>query len=290
MIYLLLILSMLMSVGKALSCKKIGVVSNDFKSLMSTNSGVFLVAALCVFASLMGDLNSILNISHYSLVLSLAFAGVMVFTQATQSVAMAKGSSSSTVLIYSCGFLIPVVWSSFVYSEPISIAQYIGMAILLASLYLIVSPDKKVGFSLVWFVFALLAMTGSGVTAIIQKVHQHSDFAKELRAFLMYTFVFCSAMSFLLSKIPTGKKTQSVKGSKRFAISVVSGLFVGLLNIFNLMLAGKIPAVILFPVYNVGGMIITGVAGAIIFKEKNTPKQIWGFVIGCVAIAVIGLL
>ena len=28
----------------------------------------------------------------------------------------------------------------------------------------------------------------------------------------------------------------------------------------------------------------------IIFKEKNTPKQIWGFVIGCVAIAVIGLL
>ena len=71
MIYLLLILSMLMSVGKALSCKKIGVVSGDFKSLMSTNSGVFLVAALCVFASLIGELNSIVNISRYSLMLLL---------------------------------------------------------------------------------------------------------------------------------------------------------------------------------------------------------------------------
>lgn len=290
MIYLLLILSMLMSVGKALSCKKIGVVSGDFKSLMSTNSGVFLVAALCVFATLIGDLNSILNISSYSLMLSLAFAGVMVFTQATQSVAMAKGSSSSTILIYSCGFLIPVVWSSFVYSEPISVAQYGGMAILLVALYLIVAPGKMGVFSVFWLVFAVFAMTGSGVTAIIQKVHQHSDFAHELRVFLMYTFVFCSAMSFLLSKIPFGGKPSSVKGSKRLTISVVSGLFVGLLNILNLTLAGKIPAVILFPVYNVGGMIMTGVAGALIFKEKNTPKQIWGFVIGCVAIAVIGLL
>ena len=288
--YLVLILSMLMSVGKALSCKKIGVVSSDFKSLMTTNSGVFLVAALCVFASLIGDLNSILNISRYSLLLSLVFAGVMVFTQATQSVAMAKGSSSSTVLIYSCGFLIPVVWSSFIYSEPISIAQYIGMAILLASLYLIVSPDKQSGFSPIWFVFAILAMTGSGITAIIQKVHQHSEFKHELKVFLMYTFIFCSAFSYILSKITRSKNNTSIKVGKRLTISVVSGLFVGLLNIFNLMLAGKIPAVILFPVYNVGGMIITGVAGAIIFKEKNTKKQIIGFIIGCVAIAVIGLL
>ena len=77
--YLVLILSMLMSVGKALSCKKIGVVSSDFKSLMTTNSGVFLVAALCVFASLIGDLNSILNISRYSLLLSLVFAQVKNF-------------------------------------------------------------------------------------------------------------------------------------------------------------------------------------------------------------------
>lgn len=288
--YILMILSMLMSVGKALSCKKIGVVSNDFKSLMSTNSGVFLVAALCVFASLMGELNSILNISLYSLLLSLVFAGVMVFTQVTQSVAMARGSSSSTVLIYSCGFLIPVVWSSFVYSEPISMPQYIGMAILLASLYLIVVPAKQVAFSAIWLVFAVFAMSGSGVTAIIQKVHQHSAFAHELRVFLMYTFVFCAAMSFLLSRLPFGEKTSSVKAGKKVAISVVSGLFVGLLNILNLTLAGKIPAVILFPVYNVGGMIMTGVAGAIIFKEKNTKKQILGFVIGCVAIAVIGLL
>ena len=288
--YILMILSMFMSVGKALTCKKIGGSSNNFRELMATNSGVFFVAFLCVLITVADELNVIFHASSYSVVLAIIFALVMVFTQVTQSIAMAKGSSSSTVLIYSCGFLIPVVWSSIVLAEPISAYQYAGIAILLVALYLIVSPDKNAFFSAVWLVFALLAMTGSGVTAIIQKVHQHSDFAHELRVFLIYTFAFGAIFSFILAHLPTGDKKTAGKSRGRLTISVVSGLFVGLLNVLNLMLAGKIPAVILFPVYNVGGMIITGIAGALIFKEKNTPKQIGGFVIGCVAIGIIGLL
>ena len=67
------------------------------------------------------------------------------------------------------------------------------------------------------------------------------------------------------------------------------GLCVGFLNILNLTLAGKLPAVIQFPIYNIGGMILTGVLGAILFGEKNTKKQLIGFGIGCVSILIIGL-
>jgi aspartate carbamoyltransferase regulatory subunit len=71
--------------------------------------------------------------------------------------------------------------------------------------------------------------------------------------------------------------------------AIISGLCVGIVNILNLYLSGKIPAVIQFPVYNIGNMILTGVLGALIFREKHTIKQFIGFGIGCLGILLIGL-
>jgi len=289
-IYLLLLLSTILSAGKALSCKKIGVTGSSFRELMSLNAGVFAVATLCVLVTIINKTGLLVGISAYSLGLSVAFASVMVFTQITQAVAMSRGSSSATVLVYSCGFLLPIVWSSVFYDENITYMQIAGVAVLIISLYFIISPSKDSKLSFVWLVFAVMSMVGSGVTAIIQKIHQHSPYAYELRPFLVYTFFFCALFCLLLTLL-TSKETQSKSTVKeRVSLSAVSGLFVGILNILNLTLAGKIPAVVLFPVYNVGGMILTGIMGTLIFKEKNTPKQLLGFGIGCVAIIIIGVL
>jgi len=57
-----------------------------------------------------------------------------------------------------------------------------------------------------------------------------------------------------------------------------------------LNLAGKLPAIILFPVYNIGSIILTGIFCTIIYKEKNTKTGIIGFVIGCISIMIIGIL
>ena len=290
MVYLLLILSTLLSSGKALSCKKMGVTVNSLKELMTLNAGVFAVAALCVFATLIKNSAVLMGISSYSFGLSGVFALVMVFTQITQAVAMSKGSSSVTHLVYSCGFLLPIVWSSVFYNEAISVMQIAGVAILIVGLYFIVSPQKTEKLSLVWIVFAILSMTGSGVTAIIQKIHQHSAYAFELRPFLLCTFFFGALFCFVLSLLPSKNTQLRVNAKERLSLSVINGLFIGILNILNLSLAGKIPAVVLFPVYNVGGMIVTGLMGTLIFKEKNTPKQLLGFGIGCVAIIIIGVL
>jgi len=62
------------------------------------------------------------------------------------------------------------------------------------------------------------------------------------------------------------------------------------LNLLNLNLAGKLPAIILFPVYNIGSIILTGIFCTIIYKEKNTKTGIIGFVIGCISIMIIGIL
>ena len=68
-----------------------------------------------------------------------------------------------------------------------------------------------------------------------------------------------------------------------------SGACIGALNVLNLTLAGKLPAVIHFPIYNLGSMILTGAAGALIYGERINKIQLIGFAIGCAAILIIGL-
>ena len=62
------------------------------------------------------------------------------------------------------------------------------------------------------------------------------------------------------------------------------------MNFVNLKLAGAIPAVIHFPVYNVASMMLTAVAGRVFFGERIGRRKLLGFGIGLIAITIIGLL
>ena len=137
---------------------------------------------------------------------------------------------------------------------------------------------------------SLLAMSGSGCSAIIQKLHQRSEFVAELPSFLTLALLASAAMCFVLHLfLPREAEKGGRMGLRSFAFPAVSGLCIGCLHLMNLVLAGKLPSVIHFPVYNVGSMILTGVLGALIFRERSGRMQIAGFAIGCIAILIVGL-
>ena len=77
---------------------------------------------------------------------------------------------------------------------------------------------------------------------------------------------------------------------KTIFLIIVSGLVVGLMNVVNTNLAGKLPAVIQFPVYNICSMIITALWGRLFFKEKLSGRKLFGFVLGLISVTIIGLL
>ena len=62
-----------------------------------------------------------------------------------------------------------------------------------------------------------------------------------------------------------------------------------MVNFINLSLSGKLPSVILFPVYNIGSMLLSSLISAIIYKDKPTKRQGIGFAIGIVAILIVGI-
>ena len=289
MLYFLLCLSTATATAKSVIFKKVGVNIQSTKMLAASNSISFLTAALV--ALIFGGFNfsALLNISPYSFVLALFFAISLVTTYLAQIRAMSLSNASTTSLIYSCGFLIPIFFSYFAYNETVSIVQVVSIVFLILSLVLIINPQKSEKISLKWVLLSVLAACGSGTTAVLQKVHQRSLFASEFPSLLTFAFTFAAAFLFVISLFLKREESEPKLSSRNAVTSVLSGTFVGALNMLNISLAGKIPAVILFPIYNIGSTILSSVICAVMFKEKTNRRQIIGVCIGLVAILFIGI-
>lgn len=293
--YLILVLATLCASGKALFCKAVG--SAKGRAVFSANFKSFSIAAVIALCFAAKELKNIFSVSPFTLLLSAAFAFAVFFTQLMQMKAMASGPASLTTLIYSSAFLIPIIFGAIVWREPISAVQYVGIAVMLIALFLIVWNRGERVTDVKWLIFAVLAALGSGTIAIIQKIHQLSEHSGELVLFLFLALSFCAVLSlfaYLVYRPRTAVEAeiQQDKGEKQrlYRLSPIPlGICVGLLNFLNLTLAGRIPSVIQFPVYNVGSLIITFAVSVTLFKERLGIQKILGCIFGVAAIVMIGM-
>lgn len=293
--YFLLALATLASSGKALFCKLAG--STRGRKVFLANFEAFAVAFLAALIFSVNELPSIFNISLFSFLLATAFGFSVAFTQLTQMKAINKGPASLTTLIYTSGFLIPIIFSYFAWDDPISVFQIVGIALLIVSLALIVLEPSGGKINVAWIIFTLLATVGSGTNAILQKTHQNSAHSDEIKLFLVCALFFSALFSlavFLLYR-PNKDGINEEKENKNAGIlpylfPIFLGVSVGSLNFINLKLAGVLPAAIHFPVLNVGSLILTSAVSIIAFRERLSTRKIIGCVIGIGAILMIGLL
>lgn len=294
--YLLLILSTLMSTGKAIFCKAIGTEGGSKKEKALLNFKAFVVAFLSALLFTIKDIGRLFEISAFSFVLSIFFGLSIALTQIFQSKALGQGPASTVTLIYACGFLIPIFYGLFFWGESVSLFQWLGIVLLLFSLTLCLIKKEKHRELSSWIPVAVAAMIGSGASAVFQKTHQYSEFSSEISFYLLFCLFFSSiftGIAYLFTGDEQSVKKEAVDKkrafSKNFIIPVCLGICVGVLNFLNLILSGNLPSVILFPIYNVGSMLLVILLSAIIYKDKMTMLQKIGFLLGIAAILLIGL-
>ena len=291
MIYFLLVLTTLATSAKAIISKMIGQDSRDMRSMFFLNANMFAVGAIVILLGSLGRISDLFSLSGFSLGLAAVFALFLLFTQLMQILAMSRGFTSLTSLIYSCGFLVPIFYSAIFLEEPLTLGKVLGILVLLFSLVLILPPDKNGRFSWFWLALATLAMLGSGANAVIQKIHQASPSRDELIPFLLVALTLAALFSLVTSLLSKGDSRRlSLYESKRsILLMLLGGVVLGGMNIANLTLAGQLPAVIQYSVSNILSMTVTALAGRIIFGERIGTRKLVGFVLGIAAITVIGI-
>ena len=288
MLIVLLCLAILLGSGKSLLFRSIAGSSDDRREFWLTNTVIFAVSFIVLVLFTVIDRDG-LRISAYSLILGIFFSAVMIAGQAFYILAQSKGPVSLNTFIYCCGFIIPSVYGMIQDRASVSPLRLLGFVLLIAVLYVYILPRKtKVNGK--WVLCISMASLMSGVTGIMQRVHQTSDYANELNSFLSVAFFFCTLFSFALftfTRKTVCKQTQ--RGRSWAVLSCSAGLVIALLNITNLFLAGALPSIIFYPVFNGAVTLLTGAVAALVFHEHLKLRQICCLIFGIGAILLLNV-
>lgn len=259
---------------------------NGFSSLLS-------MLALLVVCAVS---NSLALPSVYTVLMGVAFGIITALCAVFNMKALEIGPMSYTTVICYCSMLIPSLSGMVLYNESISTIQYVGIVFMIASFLCAVDrKNDRIGASLKWFVFCMIAFLTSGAVGVMQKIHQNSPHKSELGMFLILAFGVSAIFSQLTVLYLKHRKGQSVtvyqkeKRSRYIWYSILCGIGIGLVNQINLYLAGAMDSVIFYPVFNGAMILLTSLIGVVFWKERLSVKQWIGLIMGSIAIFLLCL-
>ncbi|MDR3707133.1 MAG: hypothetical protein P4L33_02450 [Capsulimonadaceae bacterium] len=236
------------------------------------------------------------QVSRFTIVLAIAYSTALIGSQYFFMKALMTGISSVCTFIYSCGFIIPTVFSVATYGEPVSGFRIGGtVLIVVSSMFFCLNSKNERHSRRVqenWISPALAAMVCSGFLGILQKVDQKSDFRQEATILVAVSFVIATLASGLLTKRHLSNQKPFVpfawsKGA--LAGSALIGICMGGANFLNTFLSRSVDGIILFPVVNGGTIIGAALLGRIFLNEILNGQQMVGLGAGVLGIAMFSM-
>lgn len=262
--------------------KRHGKNQADF-FLFNLLSGLFTLAVLLASGGLQAP-------SLYTLTLGLLFGAATAACMVLGLMALRTGPMAYTTVMIASSMIIPAFSGAVFWGERISPWQYAGVALLVASwLFALDNRQENRRASLKWLLYCMGAFVGCGLIGVLQKVHQNSAYKGELNSFLALAFAVSALVSLLAFLLVRRRKTvmPSPLGGKVWALMAVSGITVGIANLLNMILVGKMASVIFFPVVNGANVALSALAGVVLFGERLTRRQWIGLLLGAASILLL---
>ncbi len=233
--------------------------------------------------------------SLFSFGLGVAMALCNIFSAYGTLKALSLGTFAYTTVIISLSAIIPTL-SGLFFGETISPAQYVGIALM--AICIILSPDKKQNSKRAmngkWLLWCVVAFMSSGGVGIIQKIHQKSEHRAEMPTLLLTGFALATVFALCMlcsSRKQAHFETPLPKRKSMFWIPLICGVCFAFPHTINLVLAGRLPAVIMFPVVNLCPMILSMLFALLFFKERLSVMQWVGIGTGILStVFVSGIL
>ena len=132
----------------------------------------------------------------------------------------------------------------------------------------------------------MIAMLASGGLGIVQKLQQKSDYAEQKSIFLLIAFLLAAGISLLFSLFAKKAATEPTR-PRKFAVAACIGLFFGCCNLLNTSLAGMLDSAVFFPTLNIGVILLSMVAGVLLFKEKVGKRELPVLLLGGASILLL---
>lgn len=209
-----------------------------------------------------------------------------------KAAAMSTGPVAVTTLIGNSSLLISTAVSLIVWNERVSAAQVVGVLMLLIGIFLCTYKKSDEGYSPKWkilVIFFLIFAAGVGITFKAFSKSGNSEFAGDMMTvsavIMVISFAVMSALSGGL-----GMKESTAAEKKTFLrLAILSGILSCVYNRLNIYTSGEVDAIIFFPCFNGGVILLSAVLSVLLCGEKLTKRQKIGILVGIAAIIVTGV-
>ncbi len=164
------------------------------------------------------------------------------------------------------GVMVPTLMAVIVFHETPGAAQAAGFAMALAAIWLIQAEGNGKRAASKMGLLALLVV--GGLSDSLAKMYEAWGSARLSGHYLTYTFGFALLLCVLLCVV---KKQASAPRDLLF------GAVLGVPNYFSarflLWSLSEIPAVVAYPTYSIGAIVLVTLAGMALFHERLTRRQ-----------------
>lgn len=268
------------------------VLSKNISSTNFKNKSFYLLQTIIFGTG--GIFLAITNISFEKLkvmllICSFIYGILLILAQYCYTIALKSGKTGICSTVYSLGFIFPTLLGQIFWGEQIGGCDIIGVIVVIVMIVICglwerdtrAIEDKKYIFPLV------IAMLASGALGIVQKIQQNSSFKELHNTFLAISFLFAALISLIFYRMTSNNDKQISKRERLAAFSI--GIVFAGANLCNTRLSGLLETVILFPMLNIGVIILSVFAGVIIYKETITKKDIFVLSLGIVSICLFSI-
>lgn len=198
-----------------------------------------------------------------------------------------KTSVAFMTLCHAAGMIIPCIIGHFFWLEKLSILSVVGILFAVTSIVLLKDSkaDKK-KFKTAGIVIGIVVFLTSGGVMIAQKLMGLYFSEQSISAYNFYSFIVAF---FILCFFAKPKNTDKKSKKSVLICSIGSAVSLSVISFVMTGLAGSVPSVVLFPLFNGLGIIFVCIGSVFAFKEKLSIKNVVGLLLGLCGLCLVNL-
>ena len=233
------------------------------------------------------DFQEIINSSYFSSAFIIGLLFIILFNLlafATQKIGLAV-----TTVANKMAMIVPVIFGIYVFSENLDLLKVIGFLLAIIAIYLTSTKNGKLGFDKRYLLLVILIFVGQGLADSTLSWTEKTILNPENSTlFFASIFIISGTLGslFLVYNLTKNKAKLKLR-------NLLWGIILGVPNYLTLYFFVKalkseiFESSQVFPIVNMGVIILSAITGIILFKEKLTKSNWGGIGLAIIAIALI---
>lgn len=211
---------------------------------------------------------------------------VFIFTFMLFALSSQKAGVAITAVFSKMSVIIPVIAGIFLYSEKLNLLIILGIISTFSAFILIFYKKGKNKIQISIIILPVIIFFANGLIDALLKYVEHHHISGDYTLFLTMIFITALILGIIISTYRYFKTKQAITIQ-----SIVGGSILGIFNYsttyFMLLAMNRYQSNVLFPVQNVGIVMLSALFGLILFKEKLSKTNWIGIGMALLSIGLI---